>query len=106
MECKEFEKAIPAFINYKMDYLSLKEFYDHIQSCPECKEELTIQFLVTDGLHRLEEGDAFDLQKEWKLRMDEASRRIKRGDGVLRAGFWTEIVIVGILAGILLYLLL
>ena len=106
MDCKEFEKEIPVFINHKMDYLSLKEFYAHMQSCADCKEELTIHFLVTDGLQRLEEGDAFDLQKEWNIRMEEAKRKLKRGDGILRFGVWAEIISLGIIAGIIMWLLL
>ena len=31
-----------------------------MQECPGCKEELVIQFLVTEGMQRLEDGDAFD----------------------------------------------
>ena len=106
MDCKEFEKEIPSFIQHKMDYFSLKDFHAHMQSCSECKEELTIQFLVTDGLKKLEEGDAFDLQKEWKLRTEETTKKIQRGDGVLQMGFWAEIIAVGILAGIILFLLI
>ena len=38
-----------------------------MQECPGCKEELVIQFLVTEGMQRLEDGDAFDLQREpWR----------------------------------------
>lgn len=106
MNCKEFEMEIPKFINHKMDYLSLKEFYAHMQACPDCKEELTIHFLVTDGLHKLEAGDAFDLQKEWNLRMDEAKKKLRRSEGILQVGFWAEIVAVGAIVGVVLWLLI
>ncbi len=48
MNCKEFEKNIPEFIAGKLDFLTLQEFGEHMQECPGCKEELVIQFLVSE----------------------------------------------------------
>ena len=59
MECKEFEKLIPDFIEETMDYETLQEFSRHIYDCEDCKEELTIQFLVWEGIQRLEDGVRF-----------------------------------------------
>ena len=70
MNCKEFEKNIPEFIAGKLDFLTLQEFGEHMQECPGCKEELVIQFLVTEGMQRLEDGDAFDLQRELEIAPD------------------------------------
>ena len=53
MNCKEFEKNIPEFIAGKLDFLTLQEFGEHMRECPGCKEELVIQFLVTEGMQRL-----------------------------------------------------
>lgn len=106
MECNEFEKKIPDFIKRKMDYLTLRDFYAHMQSCDDCKEELTIHFLVSDGLQRLEAGEAFDLQKEWAVRMEEAKRKLRRNDTILQIGFWAEILAVGVIAGFSLWLLI
>ena len=75
MNCKEFEKNIPEFIAGKLDFLTLQEFGEHMQECPGCKEELVIQFLVTEGMQRLEDGDAFDLQRELEIRLTEAKRK-------------------------------
>ena len=54
MNCKEFEKNIPDFIAGKLDFQTLQEFGEHMRECPGCKEELVIQFLVTEGMQRLE----------------------------------------------------
>ena len=86
MECKVFEKRIPDFINRKLDYVTLKSFVEHMESCPKCKEELTIQFLIEEGLVRLEEGSAFDLKEELRIRMEDASRKIRRHDCMVRIG--------------------
>ncbi len=86
MKCANCEKLIPDFINQKMNYQTLKRFCDHILNCPDCREELTIQFLVTEGMTRLEEGDAFDLNRELSRRMAEARKRLYRTERLIRAG--------------------
>ncbi len=92
MDCKECERLIPEFIEGKMEYFALKHFCDHIRSCNECKEELTIQFLVTEGMARLEDGDAFDLNRELDKRLEEAKRKIRRSDKVLNFGALLELI--------------
>lgn len=106
MECREFERMIPAFLDNKLDYPTLKRFREHVDCCGECREELVIQFLVTEGIQRLENGSAFDLQKELNDRLEEAERKIRFHGGFMRLGLAMEIVSVCILAGILLWILL
>ena len=101
MECIEFEKRIPDFIKRKLDYVTLKAFAEHVEKCPKCKEELTIQFLIDEGLVRLEEGNAFDLNYELRVRMAEARKKIRRHDRVISAGVVAQYaVMLGIAAGI------
>ena len=66
ISCKEFEKFIPEFIAGELEYRTLKRFCNHAKACADCHEELDIQFLVSEGMVRLEEGDAFDLNRELK----------------------------------------
>ncbi len=105
MDCKEFEKLIPAFIEQKLDFLTMKKFCEHLEHCAECKEELVIQFLVTEGMQRLEEGDAFDLQNELKHRVNEAKRKIKLHLGFLQVGEVFEIIAVILIAGIIVWMI-
>ena len=106
MECKEFERLIPDFIEDKLDYPTLKQFYEHMNVCAECKEELVIQFLVTEGIQRLEDGNAFDLQKELNTRMEDARKKIRVNSTFLRLGLIMEIAAVCLLAGIVLWILI
>lgn len=105
MNCKEFEKRIPEFISRKLDYLSLKRFSEHMEKCGNCKEELVIQFLVTEGIHRLEDGSAFDLQSELEQRLAEARRKLRFHGRVLRFGIALEILAAAMLAGIVIWVL-
>ena len=82
MTCKETEKIIPSFLQDDLDTEELREFMEHIEGCEECREELTIQFLVTEGMARLEEGNVFDLQNELRYCMDEAEHALKRREGM------------------------
>lgn len=85
---------IPEFINRKMEYRDLVKFLEHIETCENCKEELTIQFLVAEGMARLEEGSAFDLQKELENRMEECEWQIRRHKYLKCVNITMEIVAV------------
>lgn len=106
MDCKEFERLIPDFIGQTMDYPTLKSFSGHIEECGECREELVIQFLVREGMQRLEDGDAFDLQSELDARLEETGRRLRFQGIFLGVGIAMEILAVGILLGIMVWILL
>ncbi len=105
MDCKEFEKRIPDFIARKLDYPSLKRFSEHMEECANCKEELVIQFLVTEGIQRLEDGDAFDLQSELEQRLGEARRKLRFNSRVMRIGVALEILAAVMLIGIVIWVL-
>lgn len=106
MNCKEFERLIPDYIEKKLDYLTLKQFSEHMERCPDCKEELVIQFLVTKGIERLEDGNAFDLQGELDQRLEEARRKIRLYGRISRIGLILEILAISICLGIVVYILL
>ena len=77
MDCKEEEKMIPVFLQDELDIKVMKQFIEHIDGCPECMEELSIQFLVAEGLERLEAGNNFNLQKALAVRLLDARHQIK-----------------------------
>lgn len=69
MECKEIEKLIPGFVKNECTKEEEQILLEHIRKCPACKEELTIQFLLEEGLNRLEAGESFDLNNELEKRL-------------------------------------
>lgn len=77
MQCKEVQKQIHKFINDELDSKECLMFTEHIHNCPECKEELSIEYLVVTGLQRLDKAEAFDLQKELtdKIKTNEENAR-------------------------------
>ena len=106
MNCKEFEKLIPDYIARKMNYITLKRFSEHMEHCENCKEELTIKFLVTEGIQRLEDGRAFDLQAELNGRLNEAKKEIDRSGKFMRLGFALELIALSMVAGIIVAIFL
>ncbi len=106
MDCREFERIIPDFIARRLDYPTLKRFCAHMEHCGECREELSIQFLVSEGVQRLEDGRAFDFQKELDIRLEESRKKVRFHTGVMRLGLIMEIAAVGLLAGIIVWILL
>lgn len=106
MDCKEFEKSIPGFISDKLSYQVLKKFCRHMEYCEDCREELNIQFLVTESLQRLEDGRGFDLQKELDQRLEESRRRVRIQNIFMRIGLLLEVAALGLLVGCILWILM
>ena len=78
MECREFEKTIPQYLRKTLDYETMEAFWEHMDRCDSCKEELSIQFLVLEGMKHLENGDSFDLDAEFRSRLEMSRRANKR----------------------------
>lgn len=56
MTCKEAEGLIMPYIRDELTDEELSEFLEHIESCPECMEELEIYFTVDVGIKQLDSG--------------------------------------------------
>lgn len=77
MDCKEAQRNITAFLNGELHGNSAESFLNHIEQCPECKEELSIQYLVREGTARLEGGGSFDLSKDLDELVASSYKKIK-----------------------------
>lgn len=93
MNCKEAEKTIPSFLNDELDGDDLADFLEHIEECPECKEELSIQFLVSEGLEQLERGNNFNLQEALLETLDSADDKIRMNRLLRRILFGLELAV-------------
>jgi hypothetical protein len=77
MNCKDAEKMISPFLEDDLDNRDLAEFLNHMDKCPECREELTIQFLVLVGMKRLEDGNTFNLKQELDNMLRDARKKLR-----------------------------
>ena len=88
MECREFEKTIPSYLGKSLDYETMEAFWEHMDRCDSCKEELSIQFLVIEGMKHLENGDSFDLDAEFRNRLEMSRKLNKRRGFFISLGQW------------------
>ena len=94
MTCKEAEKLIPIFLEDDLDTDDLREFMEHIDECGECKEELSIQFLVKEGLSRLEAGSVFDLKNELDYRIELEEHALKMRESLVWLSYLLDGLVV------------
>ena len=71
LDCKDYEKLIPDFLANKLDSEDAEKFIEHIEQCQECMEEVSIQFLISEGMNRLEQGNTVELSKELSALIEE-----------------------------------
>ena len=98
IECKQMEKLIPQFLDDDLDNQDLSDFLDHIDNCPECKEELTIQFLVRVGMQRLEDGNTFNLVQELERELTDAKKKMHRRKTLVLVSYVLEISVAALFA--------
>lgn len=102
MTCDAVEKRIPQYLANTLSEDELYEFLTHIQNCPSCKEELTIQYLVRVGLDAAEE-DNYDLLNSLDKEIREKMKKIQLRRSVKGGlGFCVAILILCALAAVAL----
>ncbi len=94
MDCTAAERRISSFLSGDLDERDTEEFVGHIEQCEACMEELAIQYLISEGMHRLEDGGAFDLNKELNDMLVWTKRRVHHKKIFDRVMFCAEIAAV------------
>ena len=86
---KVFESQIPLFFADELTNRELEKFLDHYEVCADCRDELSVQYLIHAGLERLETGEAFNLQQELGNFVETQRTRLWRRDrrGKLTAAY-------------------
>ena len=87
MDCKETRRCIHLFLKNELDEDTEFQFVENAHSCTECMEELTIEYLLLEGINRLENADDIDVQSELEDRLNRAINR-KRVYKQLKAGLF------------------
>ncbi len=102
MTCKDAEKLIPLFLDDDLDNRDLTDFLHHIDTCPDCKEELTISFLVKVGMQRLEDGNTFNLSKELENQLADSRKKLNVRKSLVYTSYVLEIMVAALLIACLL----
>ena len=72
--------------------MKLSEFLTHIEECENCRDELRIQYLIYEGLERLEAGATFDVDKDLADLMEIQRKRLSSREGIKLAAIASEII--------------
>lgn len=75
MDCSECKKKNKDFVNDLLEPAEVIAFCNHVRSCPSCMEELAIEFLIVEGIKRLDSATSFDLNKELDLKLNTMYRK-------------------------------
>lgn len=105
MNCKDADKSIPLFFQGELEGKELRDFLKHMKTCTDCKEELSIYFLASEGIARLEEGSSFDLDRELESRLENQENKIRIRHSLKVGFYFMEIVLIIIILYILWYVL-
>lgn len=54
MTCKQVENLVMPYIQGKLADEKLEDFLDHLENCPNCKDELETYYIVDVGLKQLD----------------------------------------------------
>ena len=111
MNCNDFIKIMPKFIDESMDETDYDEFVTHVKECPECKDELEIHYMIQVGLERIENdsGKSFDIPKELEnqlIRYEERADILFRREVYKKVIFYIANICAGILAAFNLLMIL
>lgn len=77
MTCREAERLVMPYINGSITDEELKAFVEHIDHCPDCREELEIYFTVDVGIRQLdEESGTYNIKGALENALDVSRQRI------------------------------
>ncbi len=93
LDCKTAENDITAYFNDTLRDEDTLKLFDHLNECPSCMEEFTIQHLVSMSLNDADDDD-MDTKNEIALRRKEILRRLSVKDVAQR--FYLGIVFFGV----------
>ncbi|MCR5687037.1 MAG: hypothetical protein K6G58_03375 [Lachnospiraceae bacterium] len=97
IDCAACEQNMNAFIENRLVGEMLWQFLTHVESCPECFEELEIRYLIAEALGRLENGEAINLRSELSQKIKATKRAMYLhyfNDDVLRITEILSMIIV------------
>lgn len=78
INCKVIEKKIPAYLSGNLSVKETKAFIKHVQECKDCKDELTIQYMVSEGLSKAESDNEYNLLKGLEQKLSGSRQMIKK----------------------------
>ena len=76
--CRVYRKNYGMFLNGKLEGKECRQLLRHIEECAECREELRIQYLLQEGMFRLEHGGTFDINSDFERMLADAQKEVRQ----------------------------
>lgn len=92
MDCIDYRMNMLPYLKHELDVKKTRKLLAHVEECAECREELKVQFLVMEGMKRLEYGGTFHLEEDFENSLKAAEREYGMKD------IWQKLLL-GILYG-------
>ncbi len=72
MNCHEAQSHILHYIHHQLNKEETKAFIEHVRTCPDCRDELEINYIILVGMRQLDEGGlgATDFRKDLEEDLD------------------------------------
>ena len=77
-DCRSYRKNYGRFLNGKLEGKERRLLMKHVEECAECREELRIQYLLQEGMFRLEHGGTFDINSDFERMLVDVQKEIKQ----------------------------
>lgn len=77
MDCMNYRMNMLPYLKHELGIKKTRELLSHVEGCAECKEELKVQFLVMEGMKRLEYGKTFHLEEDFEKSLKASAREYK-----------------------------
>ena len=79
MTCKEAERLVIPYIHHQLDDDIMSEFLEHIEVCPNCKEELEIYYTVEAGIRQLDKDTGhYNIKGDMEADLQASRQRLHR----------------------------
>lgn len=77
MTCQEAERLVTPYIRDELSGDELEAFLNHIDECPNCREELEIYFMVDVGLKQLDhDSGTYDIAGDLEHKIEESYLKV------------------------------
>lgn len=100
-DCRSYRKNYGPFLNGKLEGRDRRLLLKHVEECAKCREELRIQYLLQEGMFRLEHGGTFDINSDFERMLVEMQKESKQER---RRGWFFRVAMV-VFLGITYYFL-
>lgn len=66
MKCVDYRLDMLPYLKHDLSSKQMRQLLAHVMECPTCKEELKVQYMVMEGMKRLEYGGTFNLAEDFE----------------------------------------